>query len=150
MQSATSLLLSFVCLFGGALANAGAVLGQEETVAEHYSLTIGTSSTGTDLQLFDKRFGDGTARARIKVVGQGESTRLSMRVSRNVSPGQIVFALLVFKVEVRGYDAAGALLFSEDFEGFTFGDSASGKWAEALTLPAEVVRIDATFFGNYE
>jgi hypothetical protein len=146
MRSAVSLLVAAAL----AVAAAAPARAQGETVVERYSVAIGTSSAGAAAKLTDRRFGDGTARARVAVAGGSDATTLSARVWRNVEPGEVVFALLVFKVEVRAYDAGGEVVFSEDLEGFTFGDSAAGDWKKGLTLPAEAVRVDLTFYGNYE
>jgi hypothetical protein len=122
-----------------------------ETVLERYSFRTGEFSDRVTLDFVDKSLGNGTARTRIKIKGTPDGGALNLHVTRRVEPGQIVFALLVFKVEVRGLDSSGAGIYAQDFPGFTFGDSASGDWQRSLdAIPATVARLSVTFFGNYE
>ena len=80
-----------------------------------------------------------------------DSGTLSLKVWRKVAKGEITFALLVFRIEIRGYDYTGTLIYSQDLDGFTFGDSKSGSWSEELkNLPVNIQQIKVTFFGNYE
>jgi hypothetical protein len=58
--------------------------------------------------------------------------------------------LLVFRIEVRGYDFLGKSVFSQDLDGFSFGDSTSGWWWKGLKIPADVQLLHVTFVGNYE
>ena len=112
---------------------------------------LGGSLDGVRGRITDKFFGNGTAKARIKYKAREDSASLSLRVSRSVTPGEIVFALLVFRVEVRGFDTMGTLVYSRDLQGFEFGDSRAGKWKERLEdLPLNATRISVTFIGNYE
>lgn len=101
--------------------------------------------------LFDKFFGGGTAKARVAFNTKYNSSRLSLKVWRNVRSGEITFALLVLRIEVLGYDALGGLVYSRDLDGFTFGDSSSGHWLQKLQeLPANIQQIRISFIGNYE
>lgn len=76
---------------------------------------------------------------------------IDIQVWRIVWPGTTVFALLVFRVEIRGVDAQGETVYSRDLDGFTFGDSSSGNWSTNLQdLPAGICRVTITFIGNYE
>ena len=134
------------------------VAGAQEPVLEHYVLQVGSQdAAGTEVALHDRFFGHGTARSRILFTGPEElgnpegTSNLVLRVWRIVEPGQITFALLVFRVEVRGFAADGTTVFERDLRGFTFGDSASGQWRRELQeLPASLVRLEVTFIGNYE
>jgi hypothetical protein len=127
-----------------------------DPVLERYSIRAGADdAAGVRAVLVDPSFGRGTARSRLLFQGSTglESptpATLSLRVSRTVPPDTITFALLVFRVDVRGFDAAGALVYSRRLPGFTFGDSASGDWRRILILPAETQRVTVVFVGNYE
>lgn len=148
--------LTACLLFTGAAA-------AQEPVLENYSIQLGTTtnpslSAGADVVLRDRFFGGGTARSRIRLVEQSSSSTIDNRpmlltldVNRTVRPGEIVFALLVFRVEIRGHGSDGSLVFTRDLPGFTFGDSASGEWYERIPdLPTRLVRLTVTFTGNYE
>lgn len=135
------------------------VQGQvQEPVLERYVLQVGsTESFGAEAVLFDRFFGHGTARSRHVFTGPPTledvdgTGRLVLRVWRIVDDDEITFALLVFRVEVRGFDAEGMLAYSRTLKGFTFGDSESGEWRRVLQdIPAEVIRLAVTYFGNYE
>ena len=133
-----------------ALAAAPPALAQE-TVLERYSFSPGESADSVRLELFDRSLGNGTAKSRVRLSGSASAGTLALRVNRRVAPGEVVFALLVFKVEVRGYDASGATLYSRDLEGFTFGDSRPGRWSQTLAdVPSGLARIEVTYYGNYE
>ena len=126
----------------------------DEAVLEHYSIKVGADdAAGVRVVLLDPHFGRGTAQSRLVFTGpDGAATpSLFLRVWRNVPDGQITFALLVFRVEIRGFDAGGSLVYSRRLAGFTFGDSASGEWRRTIAdLPAEIQRIVVVFVGNYE
>jgi hypothetical protein len=135
---------------------------------EHYSLRVGADEArGVETLVFDRFFGHGSARASVNfrgpaALGQGDTSddqgTLFLRVWRRVPPGIVTFALLVFRVEIRGYDAQDTLVYARDLAHgdpdvplFSFGDSASGHWSHGFRdLPATVARVDVTFFGNYE
>ena len=142
---------------------AGTLLATETTVLERYSFQLGTRSLpghsqGVELRVNDRFFGNGTARSRLALIEQSSSSNLTNRpmmlqlhVERDVRQDEVVFALLVFRVEIRGYDSQGALAYTKDLPGFTFGDSASGRWYERLAgLPTDLSQLVVTFFGNYE
>jgi hypothetical protein len=136
------------------LLNAREVYGQEP-VLESYIVshggTSGARSDGLDVKLTDKYFGNGTARALIRLKTKADSGILSLNVSREVGPGEITFALLVFRVEVRGYDSAASLIYSQDLDGFSFGDSRSGEWQKELRdIPLNIQQLKVVFIGNYE
>jgi hypothetical protein len=127
----------------------------QETTLEEYSVSHGgtseTNPSGFSARLFDRYFGNGTAKASVTFKMRDDSGTLSLKVWRKVSKGEITFALLVFRVEIRGYDYSDTIVYSQDFSGFTFGDSKSGNWSEELkNLPANIRQITVTFFGNYE
>src|SRR5215216_4527166 len=136
------------------LVNAQEVYGQEpvlETYVVSHGGTSGARPDGLDVKLSDKHFGNGTARARIRLKTTGDSGSLSLNVYREVGPGEVTFALLVFRVEVRGYDSAGLLIYSKDLDGFRFGDSKSGEWQEQLRdIPLSIQLLKVVFIGNYE
>jgi hypothetical protein len=136
-----------------ALALCGTALGQE-AVLERYALRAGAAEAqGVAIVLTDPQFGNGTAQSRVVFRGPDDAAaaKLILRVWRTVEPDEVVFALLVFRVEVRGYDAAGAVVYSRQLAGFTFGDSASGDWRRTLNdLPATTTRVTVVFYGNYE
>ncbi len=76
---------------------------------------------------------------------------LFLRVVRDTTETEIVFALLVFRVEIRAHDGGGNLVYTRDLPGFTFRDSAPGRWHERLAgLPTDLSQIEITFYGNYE
>jgi hypothetical protein len=128
------------------------------TALERYVLGVGQNSDGTASAINDRYFGNGTARATVAFFDPSRRYNptdtvgtLVLNVSRYVRPDEIVFALLCFGVQVRGYDEAGALVHTEDLPGFTFGDSKSGRYTKALrNLPLSVSRWEITFLGNYE
>lgn len=130
------------------------VLAQEQdSVLDSYTLAHGGDSgaSGLTAVLFDENLGNGTATARIVFAPAGDGSQLSLRVRRHVGRGEITFALLVFRVEIRAYDTAGELVYSRNLEGFTFGDSSSGRWFRRLKdLPADIGELTITFVGNYE
>ncbi len=140
------LVVAFACLA------APGALPQVEPELESYTLVLGCTPETVTAVIKDGAFGRGTARSRVVTrVGNGGSRKIVLEVSRTVAPGEITFALLVFCVRVRCYDADGDLVHSEDLEGFIFGDSASGSWRAVLrTIPADASRIRIKFFGNYE
>ena len=130
-------------------------LFSQETTLEEYSVSHGGTTeakpSGFSAKLSDKYFGTGTAKASVHFRTKDDSGTLSLRVWRKVAQGEITFALLVFRIEIRGYDYTGTLIYSQDLDGFTFGDSKSGNWSKELTdLPANIQQIKITFFGNYE
>jgi hypothetical protein len=130
----------------------------EPGALESYVLGVGQNSDGVTTALTDKYFGGGTARAAIfyydrnyRQNPEAESGVLILNVSRFVRPDEIVFALLVFEIEVRGYDAEGTQVYSKDLDGFTFGDSRSGRYSKVLRdLPLAISKLEVTFRGNYE
>jgi hypothetical protein len=145
-----TLLLAFVAI----LLNTREAHGQEP-VLESYLISHGGTSgarpDGVDVKLTDKYFGNGTARSRLRLKTKADSGSLSLNVAREVGPGEITFALLVFRVEVRGYDSAGSLIYSQDLPGFTFGDSQPGEWQKELNdIPVSIQQIRVVFIGNYE
>lgn len=135
----------------------------EPQVLEGYNFHFGSGndpgrSSGAELRFHDRFFGNGTARAQISLTEQSSSSTfnnrpllLSLRVQRQVQPDEVVFALLIFKVEIRGFDSQGAIIFSRDLPGFNFGDSASGHWYERIpNLPTGLARLSISYYGNYE
>ncbi len=130
-------------------------LFSQETTLEDYSVSHGgtseTNPSGFSAKLSDKYFGNGTAKASVTFKMRDDSGTLSLKVWRKVAKGEITFALLVFRIEIRGYDYSDTLVYSQDFGGFTFGDSKSGNWSEDLkNLSANIRQMKITFFGNYE
>jgi hypothetical protein len=127
----------------------------QETTLEEYSVSHGgtseTNPSGFSARLFDRYFGNGTAKASVTFKTSGDSGTLSLKVWRKVAKGEITFALLVFRIEIRGYDYSDTLVYTQDLDGFAFGDSKSGNWSEKLeNLPINIRQITITFFGNYE
>lgn len=126
-----------------------------ESTIESYTIGHGTlwsgRTDGIDAIITDRFFGNGTARASISYKVREDSGTITLRVWRNVKPGEIVFALLVFRVEVRGMNASDEVVYTQDPQGFTFGDSKPGNWKRVLTnVPPEAIKIRVTFIGNYE
>lgn len=125
--------------------------GANGTVLETYLLGPGNSIDALKVTLGDDRFGGGDARASLTWTVRNGAGDLKLRVWRTVPAGSISFALLVFGIEVRGYNTQGDLLLKTELEPFSFGDSASGNWNKSLkNLPAEITRLEVRFFGNYE
>jgi len=154
MKHITYLCITFMLILGFGFLNPQPLFAQEP-VLENYSITHGgdpeTTPSGVKATLFDKFFGGGAAKARVAFNTKDNSSRLFLRVWRKVRSGEITFALLVFRIEVRGYDALDGLVYSRDLDGFTFGDSSSGQWSQKLhDLPANIQQIRITFIGNYE
>ncbi|MEW6368008.1 MAG: hypothetical protein AB1714_25560 [Acidobacteriota bacterium] len=122
-----------------------------DTILEQYRFLLGQSADGVTLKLHDQSFGGGTARCSLSICGRKSGVSLQMRVRRAVRPDEIVLALLVFSVEVRGYDSGGRLSYSHELGGFTFGDSRPGAWhADLDSLPRGLREIEVVFLGNYE
>ena len=145
---------TLLLIFVFALLNPQGVCGQEP-VLESYIVSHGGAPgarpDGLDVKLTDKYFGTGTARARIRLKTKANTGSLSLSVSREVSPGEVTFALLVFRVEVRGYDSAGTVIYSRDLDGFRFGDSRPGEWFEEVSdIPVNIQQVKVVFIGNYE
>ena len=130
----------------------------EAPILERYILGVGNNSDGVATVHYDKYFGNGTARASVTYFDRkpaadptAESGVLVLGVARFVRAGEITFALLVFDIEIRGFDADGTLVYSSDLDGFTFGDSRSGRFTKTLrNIPATVSKLEVTFRGNYE
>lgn len=130
----------------------------QDAVLEHYVFGVGQNSEGTTSALRDRAFGGGTARAGLlftDTVSGGTtgdpSGELSIGVKRKVAPGEIVFALLCFGIEISGFDEAGMQVFAKDLPGFTFGDSQPGTYAKRIRkIPTTVSRLEVKFIGNYE
>lgn len=153
IRCGVSSIIALFVVVGSALFAFEAALA-EEPVLESYTIghggNLGARPDGVAATLTDKFLGNGTAKARIKLKAKEDSGTLSLRVSRSVGRGKITFALIVERIEVRGYDAAGALVYVRDLGGFVFGDSKSGKWEEKIEdLPLEAQQVRIIFIGNY-
>ncbi|BBA33715.1 hypothetical protein sS8_1758 [Methylocaldum marinum] len=127
---------------------------EQQSILEMYAISHG-GSTGISPPLGatidDQSFGGGTAKARLRFETAQDAGRLSLKVWRRVRSGEFVFALLVFQIDVRGYDDQGQLVYSTSPEPFSFGDSASGFWSANLEdLPPDIQKIEIVFYGNYE
>jgi len=153
-----SLLKNLTLITAFAIATAGA----NAQVLERYSFQLGTAnaanqSTGGELRFTDRFFGGGTARSRITLLEESSSSSafnrpmmLFLEVSREVRPDEIVLGLLVTRVEMRGYNSSGQLVWSRDLPGFRIGDSSAGRWYErAGGLPTGLAQLTVTFYGNY-
>ena len=147
-----SLVTALVVMSLGVVASPG--LAQEaDSVLDSYTLAHGghSGASGLTAVLFDEKLGNGTATAQITFAPDGDGSQLSLRVRRLVRRGEITFALLVFRVEIRAYDSGGELVYSRNLAGFTFGDSRPGRWVRRLKhLPADIAQLTITFIGNYE
>jgi hypothetical protein len=120
-------------------------------VLERYSFSTGGSSDGFLARLTDQHLGGGTAQFALAFRGQSTASRLTLRVWRTVPPGTVTFALLVAGVRVTARDENGAAVYTRDLEGFSFGDSASGRWSRTVDdLPNTARQVSIVFFGNYE
>ena len=137
-----------------ALALTAAAVSAQDSVLEHYVLgsggTIAPQSGRINAFIQDADFGGGDAEASVFLDTIDSGSQLHVRVWRNVPAGNISFALLVFGIEVRGFDAAGAQVYTRELGEFTFGDSRSGNWARGVKLPRRVARVEVRFIGNYE
>ena len=146
--------LALVILLAAGVTNAQEANGQEP-VLEIYTLSHGGTPSarpdGLTVKLSDNYFGNGTARAQLRLKTKGDFGSLFLNVYREVVPGEVAFALLVFRVEVRGYDSAGSVIYSRDLDGFSFRDSRSGEWQELLEdIPVSIKQLKVVFIGNYE
>jgi len=152
MKNATFLCMSFLVLVF-ATSSPGSARAQE-AILESYSIGHGGNQTlpqGLNATLTDSAFGNGTARSRIQFDEGDVSSKLSLLVRRRVRPDEIVPALLVFRIEIRGLDGLGMPAYSRDLDGFAFGDRRSGLWVKKLNdLPPGIGQLSVTFFGNYE
>ena len=154
MKHIISLFVSFVLIFAFECLNPQ-ILSAQEPILENYSIGYGSgeeaTNSGINVTLFDKFFGGGTAKAFLEFTTKNNSGNLTLKVWRNVRKGEISFALLVFRIEVRGYDSQSEVVYSRDLDGFTFGDSKSGNWSKKLhNLPASIQQIKVSYVGNYE
>ncbi len=126
-----------------------------EPVLEEYRIvhggTLGGPTSGLHASLFDRYFANGDAKASMIFETKKDEASLRLKVWRTVPEGHTSFALLVFRVEVRGYDSGESVVYSKNLEGFTFGDSQSGRWWTKLDgLPPAIRKMTVTFIGNYE
>ena len=125
-----------------------------DSVLEGYTIAHGGTlggPPGLDAVLFDEFLGNGDAKARVKLDTRQNPGALTLRVWRNVKRGDFTFALLVFRVEIQGFDAEGEPIYQRELGGFTFGDSASGNWVRTVRdVPEDVRRLEIAFVGNYE
>src|SRR5687767_6391236 len=126
-----------------------------DSVLEEYIIghggTLGGPSGGINAVLLDDFLGNGDAKALARLDTRENPGTLTLRVWRKVKRGDFTFALLVFRVEIRGFDAAGEPIYQHELGGFTFGDSASGNWTRTLrNIPEDIRRLQITFVGNYE
>lgn len=128
----------------------------ETPLLERYVLDSLRAGRGPAYELTDQSLGGGDAHSQLRYRrGSGGGT-LTLRVWRRVPRGNASFALLGERIEVRGYDFEGTVVYSRDFvglqqEGFLFGDSQSGDWRRTLrSIPASVRKLEVAFFGNYE
>ena len=146
--------IAIVCLVVSLVVAPEATGAQElEPILETYTIGHGGDfgAGGLTAVLRDRNLGNGTAETHIVLSPTADGSQLALRVTRRVRPGEITFALLVFRVEIRGHGAEGELLYSRDLDGFTFGDSSSGRWFERLRdLPAAIAQLTISFVGNYE
>jgi hypothetical protein len=123
---------------------------------ERYTLDSILDRKGTVYHLEDASLGGGDAHTELRFRRESGGGTLYLRVWRRVTSGNISFALLGERVEIRGYDQEGTVVFSRDFaglqeEGIYFRDSQSGTWRRSLRgVPATVTKIEVTFLGNYE
>jgi hypothetical protein len=153
MKAILSALLLALALVSPAIAQV-----VEHPILEQYTLGVGQNSDGVITAHHDKYFGGGTARATVTFLDRslrqnpdGTTGVLVLHVSRFVPAGTITFALLVFGIDVRGFDAEGTEVYKQELPGFTFGDSASGRYTKILRgLPLSISRLEITFRGNYE
>ncbi|MBM4065387.1 MAG: hypothetical protein FJ266_07060 [Planctomycetes bacterium] len=154
MQRIAFLFISFIVIVVSEIWLLQPLFSQEAALEEYSVSHGGTSETdlsGFSAKLSDKYFGNGTAKASVTFKMRDDSGTLSLKVWRKVAKGEITFALLVFRIEIRGYDYSDTLVYSQDLDGFTFGDSQSGNWSKHLKdLPVDIQQIKITFFGNYE
>lgn len=151
-----TLLIALVLILGFQSLSARSLLAQEaDPILEKYVIghgnDLGGITSGIDAVLSDQRFGGGTAKAYLVFHTENSDSSLLLSVWRRVRRDEAAFALLVFRVEIRGADAQGQQVYSADLDGFSFGDSHSGHWARRLSdLPAGIQHLQVTFVGNYE
>lgn len=127
----------------------------EEPILDSYLVGQTTNAwdrtEGFSAWIRDTHLGNGTARAELRLLVRDTAATLSLRVTRAVRRGEIVFALLVDRVEVRARNLDGEQIYARDLPGFVFGDSASGRWTAVLRdLPPTTAQVQVTFYGNYE
>src|SRR5262245_5849134 len=108
---------------GAALALSTTLAHAQEAVLEHYVLgsggTMAATSGNVSAFIQDAVFGGGDAEASVYLDTVEQGTLLHLRVWRHVPEGNISFALLVFGVEVRAFDAAGTQVFTRELGAFT-------------------------------
>lgn len=154
MKSSSWLCAPLLLAFTIGAAGPSSSQAQDEAVLESYTIGQGGNQAppgGLAASLTDRSFGNGTAKALVQFAEGERSSSLSLLAWRRVRRDEIVPALLVFRVEVRGFDATGEAVYARDLNGFTFGDSRSGLWSKSLIdLPAALAQVRVTFFGNYE
>jgi hypothetical protein len=126
-------------------------------VLEQYNFEMGDS--GGELTFLDQRLGRGTAQMRIELRTGQNAHDLRLEVFRHVPPGQVVFALLLERVEITFYNSEGAairkIVLDESLgEGglFILGDSNDGYFRLQRTFKGlnSARRVTISLFGNYE
>ena len=160
MRHVHALLLCLLVGFGVQCFQPQPVMAQEP-ILETYVIRQGGSSAVSSLEGFTAQFkdpgfggspGQGTAKSIIRFETLADRSKLFLRVYREeLPPDTTAFALIVESVKVRGFDFQGRRIYALNLEGFIFGDSSSGNWSRTLSnLPANVARLQITFYGNYE
>lgn len=145
------LMILFLCLAWNAAAQVS------PPVLEQYDFEMGDS--GGELTFLDQRVGRGTAQMRFELRVCQNAHDLRLEVFRHVPPGQVIFALLLERVEITFYNSAGAairmIVLDESLgEGglFILGDSNDGYFRLQRTFKGlnSARRVTISLFGNYE
>jgi hypothetical protein len=125
---------------------------------ESYNFDIGNSS-GVELSFHDDRLGNGGAEMRLTMQPVPGGHQIRLEVFRHVSPGTVVFALLLERVEITFLNSSGAPIRSVVLDKtlgenglFIIGDSADGYFKNQRILRGlgSARRVVISLFGNYE
>lgn len=127
-------------------------------VLEQYNFEMGNSG-GIELSFLDQNLGNGSAQLRFVLQPCQNTHELRLEVFRHVPPEQVVFALLLERVEITFLNSTGAqirkVVVDETLgEGglFILGDSNDGYFRLQRNFRGlnSARRVTISLFGNYE
>jgi hypothetical protein len=127
-------------------------------VIEQYSFEMG-NSVG-QLTFLDEKVGAGSAQMRFELRPCQNAHEIRLEVFRHVAPGQVIFALLLERVQITFLNAGGVGIRTVTVDGeslgegglFIIGDSNDGYYRLQRTFKGlnSARRVTISLFGNYE
>jgi hypothetical protein len=136
--------------------NAGAQVSPP--VLEQYNFEMGTSGA-VELSFLDQNIHNGSAQFRLELRKCQNEHDLRIEVFRHANPGQILFALLLERIEITFYNSSNTpirtIVLDESLGNqglFIIGDSNDGYFRAQRTLKGLTAarRVTISLFGNYE